>query len=229
MAPDISLPFFELILRLFLAAFLGGFVGVEREKTNRFAGLRTHMLVCIGSTLIMIVSQYGFSQSLYENFIVVDPSRVAAQVVSGIGFLGAGTILFLKDKIRGLTTAASLWAVAGVGLAIGGGLYAAAIATTILIFVVLAVLKPIEHFFFKGETFPEIKISLSTDVSFERLESVLRELSIFSHLKNLHMQNESGKKIIRMNFEFNERHNSLKIVQELKKIPGVEKIEITGG
>lgn len=228
MAPEISLPSLELILRLFLAALLGGLIGIEREKTNRFAGLRTHMLVCIGSTLIMIVSQYGFKESLYENFIVLDPSRVAAQVVSGIGFLGAGTILFLKDKIRGLTTAASLWAVAGVGLAIGGGLYIAAITTTILIFLVLAVLKPIEHFFFKTKPLSEVKLSLHPDVSLQELEAVLKELGVLSLLKNLHLNKEGDKNIVRLNFEFTDKHQLLKIFDEIKKMPGIDKIEITG-
>src|SRR6202044_1303181 len=111
------------------------------------AGIRTHMLVCVGSCLIMIVSQYGFSNILTQQNVVLDPSRVAAQVVSGIGFLGAGAILFRRDKIRGLTTAASLWTVAGVGLAAGGGMYVAAAGSTAIILVILIGLKPLERRF----------------------------------------------------------------------------------
>src|SRR6476469_344391 len=101
------------------------------------------MLVCLGSALMMIVSAFGFSDILGTPNVNLDPSRIAAQVVSGIGFLGAGTILFLKNEvIKGLTTAAGLWAVAGVGLAVGSGLYLAAIITTVLILIILIVVKP---------------------------------------------------------------------------------------
>ena len=114
----------QIILRLILATILGSLVGLERERLDWAAGLRTHMLVCLGATLFMIVSTYGFMEVFGHSSIDLDPSRVAAQVVSGIGFLGAGTIILRKDVILGLTTAASLWAVAAVGLAVGGGLYA---------------------------------------------------------------------------------------------------------
>lgn len=111
----------ELIIRLAAATLLGSIVGLERQKHEWAAGLRTHMLVCLGSALVMIVSTYGFQDVVGHNGISLDPSRVAAQVVSGIGFLGAGTILFLRQEVvRGLTTAAGLWTVAAIGLACGG-------------------------------------------------------------------------------------------------------------
>ena len=133
----------ETILRLLLAAFAGSMIGFERERLQWSAGLRTHMLVCVGSCLIVIVSAYGFSAVL-DTHVVLDPSRIAAQVVSGIGFLGAGTILLRGEVVKGLTTAASLWAVAAIGLAVGSGLYVAAIATTVIVLAILAGLKPIE-------------------------------------------------------------------------------------
>jgi putative Mg2+ transporter-C (MgtC) family protein len=139
------LPDQDIVLRLVLAAALGAAVGLERERLEWVAGLRTHMLVCLGSALVMIVSAYGFNDVISAYRIVLDPSRVAAQVVSGIGFLGAGTILFLRQQvIRGLTTAASLWTVAAVGLAVGGGLYLAAIVTTALIVVILALVARLQ-------------------------------------------------------------------------------------
>lgn len=137
----------EIITRLLLAATLGSFVGIERERLLWAAGLRTHMLVCVGAALIMIVSAFGFSDILGTHNVVLDPSRIAAQVVSGIGFLGAGTILLKGEVIRGLTTAASLWSVAAIGLAIGGGLYVPAIATTVVILIILAGVKPLEEHF----------------------------------------------------------------------------------
>jgi putative Mg2+ transporter-C (MgtC) family protein len=136
----------ELITRLMLSAALGSVIGFERERLSWAAGLRTHMLVCVGSTLLMIVSAYGFTEVLSDH-VVLDPSRVAAQVVSGIGFLGAGSILLRGEIIRGLTTAASLWSVAAVGLAVGGGLYTAAIAATVIILIILAGIKPLEQRF----------------------------------------------------------------------------------
>lgn len=138
----------EIILRLSLAAFLGGLVGLERERKNWAAGLRTHMLVCVGASLTMMVSTYGFADILGTKNIVLDPSRIAAQVISGIGFIGAGTILFLREGIiRGLTTASGLWTVAAVGLATGGGMYFAALITTVLAIVILWILQPLEKRF----------------------------------------------------------------------------------
>lgn len=134
----------EVLLRLACAAALGSLIGFERERLLWAAGIRTHMLVCVGSCLIMIVSAYGFASVLNEH-VVLDPSRVAAQVVSGIGFLGAGSILARGEIVKGLTTAASIWTVAAIGLAIGGGLYFAGVASTIVILIILAGVKPLEE------------------------------------------------------------------------------------
>lgn len=215
----------EIIFRLILATLLGGLIGLERERASWFAGLRTHMLVCIGSTLIMIVSQYGFQDVLRKELVVLDPSRVAAQVVSGIGFLGAGTILFWKNRIRGLTTAASLWAVAGVGLAIGGGLYLAAFSTTILILVVLAIIKPLESMFLKKEHLKEVKFLIKPGISLMRLEEILTTLHLRSYLSNLHIQNEGEKELIHLFFQYKQEIDLLKIGDEIKKIPGIEEVE----
>jgi putative Mg2+ transporter-C (MgtC) family protein len=137
----------ELLSRLVLAALLGSVIGFERERMNWAAGLRTHMLVCVGAALMMLVSAFGFADVLGTKNVVLDPSRVAAQVVSGIGFLGAGSILMRGEIVRGLTTAASLWSVAGIGLAVGGGMYTAAIGATVIIFIILAGVKPLERRF----------------------------------------------------------------------------------
>jgi putative Mg2+ transporter-C (MgtC) family protein len=134
-------------LRLVLAAGLGSVIGFERERLNWAAGLRTHMLVCVGAALMMLVSAFGFADSLGRPDVVLDPSRVAAQVVSGIGFLGAGSILLRGEIVRGLTTAASLWSVAGIGLAVGGGMYPEAVGATLIIVVILAGVKPLERRF----------------------------------------------------------------------------------
>ena len=116
----------EIILRLVLASFLGGLVGLEREVHGRAAGVRTYLLVSLGSALIMIVSEYlvfKYQGKFPGDFLRVDPGRIAAQAITGIGFLGAGVILRYKNSIRGLTTAACMWVVCAVGLAIGSGYY----------------------------------------------------------------------------------------------------------
>ena len=134
----------ELWFRLGTAALLGSLIGLDRQRLDKSAGLRTHMLVSVGSALVMIVSAYGFADVLTSDHVVLDPSRIAAQVVSGIGFLGAGSILLRGEIVRGLTTAASLWSVAAIGLAAGGAVYGAAVAATVIMLVILAVIKPIE-------------------------------------------------------------------------------------
>ena len=130
----------QIIFRLTLGALLGGLVGFEREKHNRrIAGLRTHILVCVGSTLIMLTSIYMFES--YAQNVAVDPTRIAAGVVTGIGFLGAGTIIRSGTTVTGLTTAASLWTVSGIGLAAGCGFYIAGYVTTAIVLLALYVLR----------------------------------------------------------------------------------------
>lgn len=127
----------EISLRLVVALLLGGAVGIEREWRSKDAGFRTHFLVAVGSALFCVVSQYGFDMQ------VKDSSRVAAQVVSGIGFLGAGTIIFQKNVIRGLTTAAGLWVTAAIGLACGSGMYVPAAMVTLMVIAGLELLNPL--------------------------------------------------------------------------------------
>jgi len=138
----------ELILRIFVAALLGGLIGLEREYRSKEPGFRTHFLVAMGSALFMVVSAYGFGDSLNNELQRWDVSRVAAQVVSGIGFIGAGTIIFRKTEniVSGLTTAAGVWVVAAIGLACGGGMYKVAAASTLL---VLAGLEAFNYFLHK--------------------------------------------------------------------------------
>jgi len=139
----------DLILRIFVAALLGGAIGLEREYRAKEAGFRTHFLVALGSALFMVVSAYGFDEAVLLPGHRVDVSRVAAQVVSGIGFIGAGTIIFHKSEnaVRGLTTAAGVWVVAAIGLACGGGMYRVAFASTVLVLVGLEAFNYFLHKF----------------------------------------------------------------------------------
>jgi putative Mg2+ transporter-C (MgtC) family protein len=151
--------FIRFILRLVLACILGGIIGYEREKTNRPAGFRTHILVCVGAALTMCTSEYMFN--IYGGKTNIDPARLGAQVISGIGFLGAGTIIREGYNVRGLTTAASLWAVSCVGLAAGIGFYQGAIIVTALIYITLIVLKKFENHLARKNRYKEIFIRSS--------------------------------------------------------------------
>ena len=151
--------FWDFALRLFVAGAMGVLIGLEREYRAKEAGYRTHFLVALGSALIMIVSQYGFMEVLKTDLIRLDPSRIAAQVVSGIGFIGAGTIILQKQIVRGLTTAAGIWATSGIGLAVGAGMYAVGISATLLVLLGLETLS----YFFKSIGLRNMMIDFSTD------------------------------------------------------------------
>ena len=137
----------EVALRLFLVTLMGGLIGLEREFVNRPAGFRTHTLVCQGAALIMLTGKYLMHN--YNHIVNLDPARLGAQVVSGIGFLGAGTIMNDGHRVRGLTTAASLWVVASIGLSIGAGFYAGGVIVFILAYFTLVSLKHFEKYFGK--------------------------------------------------------------------------------
>ncbi|UCG35241.1 MAG: MgtC/SapB family protein [Candidatus Omnitrophota bacterium] len=138
---------FDTIIRLVLAFVFGGIIGLEREKKRGrgfgYAGLRTHILVCMGSALIMLVSLYVYES--YKQEVPLDPARIAAGVVTGIGFLGAGTIIRSSERVGGLTTAASVWVSGGIGLAVGCGYISAAAVVTVLAIIALYFLKITEE------------------------------------------------------------------------------------
>ena len=138
---------FEIITRLLITFFLSGLVGLERQVHRRSAGLRTHILVGLGSCLIMLTSLYVFD--IYKDKVALDPTRIAAGVITGIGFLGAGAIIRDKESIKGLTTAASIWVVSGLGLAVGTGFIRTAIYTTVLVLIVLHLLRCLDSLIFK--------------------------------------------------------------------------------
>lgn len=174
MQSHVLLPWPDVAARLVIATLAAGLIGLERERAEMSAGLRTHALVGLGAALLMIASAYGFSDILGAPNVVLDPSRIAAQVVSGVGFLGAGTILVQQQTVRGLTTAASIWAVAAIGLAIGGGLYFPALVATALALGVLEVMRPLERRL--AEAWREQVLSTTYDpaqVSLERLLQVV--------------------------------------------------------
>lgn len=145
----------QILIKLLLSFILSGAIGIERELHKKDAGLRTHILVCVGSCLMMLTSLYIFD--IYKDKVPLDPARIAAGVVTGIGFLGAGTIIRERERVRGLTTAASLWVVAGIGLAVGCGFYTASIFSSILALGVLLFLRKLEGVAFGKDEAPHQK------------------------------------------------------------------------
>lgn len=163
----------DLLLRIALAGLLGGLIGIERQLRAKEAGLRTHILVGVGSALFMIVSKYGFGDILPESHVALDPSRIAAQVVSGMGFLGAGTIIIQKQIVKGLTTAAGMWVTAAIGLVIGSGLYEIGIYGAFLTLVVLEVFRQLSNRLLSRHCGLQVKLSPeSVSLVFTALQAV---------------------------------------------------------
>jgi putative Mg2+ transporter-C (MgtC) family protein len=223
------LPELEIILRLVMAAVLGSLIGLERERLNWTAGLRTHMLVCVGAALFMLVSAYGFFDILESDTpnVELDVSRVAAQVVSGIGFLGAGTIIFRNKIVRGLTTAASLWTVAAVGLAVGGGLYLAAISATALILLILAGLRPLERYFFRHRRPRQLLITSQIGgVSLGTIEQVLTNAQLAFQQISVERDAEKSVEEWTIRLEAGKSSAGKVALEQLRTLPGIRAIRL---
>ena len=218
---------FDFVLRLLVAGILGAIIGLDREYRAKEAGYRTHFLVSLGSALIMIVSQYGFQEIIKESSVTLDPSRVAAQVVSGIGFIGAGTIIFQKQIVRGLTTAAGIWATAGIGLAVGAGMYTISIAATLLTLAGLELLSLI----FKSIGMKSSVITFSTS-SKEILPQVSRRFNskdylVVSYNLDRQVQGEYTNYQVTMVIKSKKSYDEGYLLQLMQEFPEVtvEKIE----
>lgn len=212
----------EIMLRLLLAGLLGGVIGYEREHTNRPAGFRTHILVCVGSALVMVTSEFIFNK--YSGSANIDPSRLGAQVISGIGFLGAGTIIRDGFNVRGLTTAASLWAVSCVGIAAGIGFYEGAIAATLLIFLTLITLKKAERHFSKKNRYRTFIVeSDSVPGQVGTVSSLLERYSV--EIKNIQLyRNKENSLMIKLLVKLPGNNIDLQTVSDLQGLPGVKKV-----
>ena len=214
----------EFIIRLLIAAILGFLIGLEREYHAKEAGSRTHLLVCLGSCLFMILSMYGFESFYGKSGVSYDPSRIASQVVTGIGFLGAGTIIFYKNIIRGLTTAAGLWVTSAIGLACGGGFYILSACSTVIVIICLTV----SSFYVTNFANQYISITFSADNStdvdiiFDRLKK--DDISVKDYSLK---QNEQKKKyIVQVDIKIKMRRNKFDFDSILKEFAGVEIISI---
>lgn len=185
----------QIFLRLFISFLLGGVIGWERESRRQPAGLRTHILICLGATILMITSIY--IPQTFQNFQNGDPGRIAAQVVSGIGFLGAGAIFRLGANVKGLTTAATIWVVAAIGLTVGAGVYFGALMGTLFILFVLIGLNKVEKKFFPASHYRMLQIHFgSTKIETDSVFAVLDRYQIKSN--SISLQQSKNKKFTRM-------------------------------
>jgi len=207
------------MLRLLVALILGAVVGLERERQERAAGLRTVTMVSLGSCLFTIVGAYGFPNT--------DPSRVAAQIVTGIGFLGAGTIFLRKDLVRGLTTAATIWAVAAIGMAAGTSQYIVALFTTLLILSVLMVLKPIEKRFFKRPSEALVSVVVPRgEGEIERVRAALAAIGAFPMSIRIHELNDSDDRL-EIDVGLPAHRTTSDLLRQLRTMEGAKQILIT--
>jgi putative Mg2+ transporter-C (MgtC) family protein len=212
----------EIMLRLILAALLGGIVGFEREHTNRPAGFRTHILVCVGSALVMVTSEFIFAK--YGKVANIDPARLGAQVISGIGFLGAGTIIRDGFNVKGLTTAASLWAVSCVGIAVGIGFYEGAVAATFMIFLTLITLKKAEKFFTRKNKYKMLIIET------ENLVGQVGNITCIFDKNGLEMKNiqlykdKENTLLIKVLVKMPDIGIGLQTLNELQTLQGIKKV-----
>ncbi|MCL6452119.1 MAG: MgtC/SapB family protein [Alicyclobacillus sp.] len=215
----------EFILRLVVSGILGATIGFERKAHYKQAGVRTHFVVAVGSALIMIVSKYAFADIIDGHTAVLDPSRIAAQVVSGIGFLGAGVIIFRRNAIRGLTTAAGVWTTAGIGLAVGAGQYMIGIACTILVLVGFIALKPLEQRFIRNIR-PILVTAHDKPGLIGRLSAELEQLGLSIEQVSVERADEEREVMeIELYLRFQKQAVSMaRVVERVAEIDGVEQV-----
>jgi putative Mg2+ transporter-C (MgtC) family protein len=212
----------QIVIRLSLAFVLGGLIGLERELHGRAAGLRTHILVCLGSALIMLTSMHMFY--LFQETAPIDPARIAAGVITGIGFLGAGTILRFRASVRGLTTAASLWAVAGIGLAIGSGFYLGAYTTSVLVLFVLFFLTKLERGLVRKDWYKVLFVE--TKGHAQQLRDIRSALSDYkAEIKDFEIKKmpDSENVVIELDLKLITDRQDDQILTDVMTIKGVEK------
>ena len=215
--------YLAIALRILAAVIIGGLIGLERGLKNRPAGLRTYMLVCVGACLVMLTNQY-----MCQVYGTGDPVRMGAQVVSGIGFLGAGTIIVpRRNQIKGLTTAAGLWSSAGVGLALGVGFYEAALIGGFAVFFVMTLLQRMDNKMHRNAKVLEIYVELSNELSLgDFLQKVRdRDIDVRHTQRDFDGEPENGVRSFLTTLKLKKRQNHLDVIDQLQQIPGVVYLE----
>ncbi|WP_407272939.1 MgtC/SapB family protein [Radiobacillus sp. PE A8.2] len=211
--------------RLIVALLLAGIIGIEREFNNHSAGFRTHILVGVSSCLMMLLSLYGFEEyiSAHENS-QFDPARIPSYVISGIGFLGAGTIIVNGMTVRGLTTAASIWAVAGLGLVVGAGMYAEAIFTTFIILISLALLNNFETIFHKRRNKMFIQMIISSKFDIDSLTDVFQDLDVSIHRIRVD-KDINADRVVLLELKKDKTMKFIKLYDQLSKLAEVRQVK----
>ncbi len=211
----------NIVINLIMALVLSGFIGSERERHDRPAGLRTHILVGVGATIIMMISL-----SMHKINVENDAGRIAAQVVSGVGFLGAGTIIKEGFSVKGLTTAASLWATAAIGLAVGGNYYFLALMTTLLVIITLYLLNRFE-LSKKGKKYKIIKCKAqNSDNLLCNINKIIQKNSVI--IKDIDMERtfDSQQLIVRLNLKYKDKDNIINTADQLMQLDDIMEINI---
>lgn len=212
-----------MVLRILLILVLSGLIGFEREMKNHSAGFRTHILVGVGACLMMLLSLYGFKEFLNYDYVRYDPARIPSYVVSGVGFLGAGTIMVYGGTIRGLTTAASIWAVAGLGLVVGAGMYDLAIFTTIVILLSLIFLNNFENLIIRSSTITVLEIVASRNLKIHELMVLMEERQI--EMRNMEFaKSETNLRRIFLRVKVPKGGSFTELLDEASKLSGIESI-----
>lgn len=212
------------LARLVLAAILSGVVGFERELHGRAAGFRTHILLCIGSTLVMLTSIHIFE--VYNSRVPCDPARIAAGVVTGIGFLGAGTIMHSKSSVKGLTTATSLWVVAGIGLAVGSGMYFAAIATMAITMITLFIFGRVEHAMIRKDWYRTLLIESQEGVTqIKGAREILGEYGVQVTDFEVEKSGDGSTMTLKISVKMPTSKNDDHIVQDISGLDGVKNVK----
>jgi putative Mg2+ transporter-C (MgtC) family protein len=220
--PDLSTG--EALLRLLLAAGLGGAIGLERELRDHEAGFRTHLLVSLGSCAFTLVSSYGWSDWTFSNTggVVFDPTRIAAQIVTGIGFLGAGAIIVRGINVRGLTTAATLWVVAAIGMASGTGYYEVAVGAAVLVLVSLGPLKLVSARFISRVRPEEAELAIALKPEGNGAQVLARIEELGGQVNTVEFGDDRTMDIV---LRASRRSESARIAELLARLEGVERVQ----
>ncbi len=232
---ELTISYGEVAIRLLITAVLCGVIGFERETRDQSAGFRTHILLGLGAALFTLVSAYGFTAFTEAALqsggrgIQFDPTRIAAQIVTGIGFLGAGAIIRQGMDVRGLTTAASLWAAAAIGMAVGAGYYFGAAATTIIVIVALYVLREV-----RNRLLPRLRTEFGVlNVAFSDMGSEINEVvgTLERHsvqIRSLGAEIEGGRATYTIQLRIPPRRSMQEALQEISTLSGVERVSVSG-
>lgn len=216
----------DIILRLLLGALLGGIIGFERQTHGRPAGFRTHLLVCVASVLIMIISEYYHHLSLQNpSYIRIDPARLAAGAITGVGFLGAGVIIKTGVSVQGLTTAACLWIVSAIGLAIGSGIYSAGITSFVITFVALWLLRILEVKI-PGLSYKFMTVVMTEGEDEETIKALLEKHGSTISRINYERDMEKRETQFDITFAFSNKIPLKKILDEISVLKNVKRVAI---